>query len=37
MGDYQVTCINKKGDHFEPHERTRHAPPWMLRTSATHT
>lgn len=22
MGDYQ--CINKKGDHFEPHERIDH-------------
>ncbi len=24
MGDYQVTCINKKGDHFEPYERIDH-------------
>lgn len=21
MGRFQVTCINKKGDHFDPHER----------------
>jgi hypothetical protein len=21
MGRFQVTCINKKGDHFNPHER----------------
>lgn len=21
MGRFQVTCINKRGDHFNPHER----------------
>jgi hypothetical protein len=21
MGRYQVTCINKRGDHYDPHER----------------
>jgi hypothetical protein len=21
MGDFQVTCINKRGSHFDPHER----------------
>jgi hypothetical protein len=21
MGRFQVTCINKRGDHFDPHER----------------
>lgn len=21
MGRYEITCINKRGDHFDPHER----------------
>jgi hypothetical protein len=21
MGRYQVTCVNKRGDHYNPHER----------------
>ena len=21
MGRYEVTCINKRGDHYDPHER----------------
>ncbi len=24
MGRYQVTCITKRGDHYNPHERISH-------------
>ena len=24
MGRYEVTCINKRGDHYDPHERISH-------------
>lgn len=24
MGRFQVTCINKRGDHYDPHERISH-------------
>jgi len=24
VGRYEVTCINKRGDHYDPHERISH-------------
>lgn len=33
MGRYQVTCIVKKGDHYDPHERIQYIGQqgsWML-------
>lgn len=24
MGRFQITCINKRGDHYNPHERISH-------------